>query len=198
MRLFCGYSYFLGKSLLNSTEDCKNSTEIIKVEKSSILTLWYNFNIFELLWIRGGLGMGFLWDPGIRDGDFSFWAKSKIPLKSGNFYPGDWGYFQIRGFLSSGLGIFQIWEFFKSGDFYLPNPGHWRFFGNFWGSFFVGWDIPPKSHLCLRIGGPNPQGNKKSKKSQLGNEPIRVSVKWGKLRPFDGRFLFIFVSGINK
>ena len=54
-----------------------------------------------------------------------------ILFKSGDFYPGDWGFFQIWGFLSPGylalgirdflnLGIFipGIRDFSKFGDFY--------------------------------------------------------------------------------
>ena len=37
-------------------------------------------------------------------------------LKSGDFYPGDRGFFQI-------LGFFQIWGFFKSGNFYPVDRG---------------------------------------------------------------------------
>ena len=40
--------------------------------------------------------------PGIRDF-----------LKSGDFYPRDWGFFKIWGFISLGIGDFR-----KSGDFY--------------------------------------------------------------------------------
>ena len=93
--------------------------------------------------------------------------------KSGDFYPGDWGFLENWGFLSWGLRIFKIWgflspgigDFWKSGDFYPRG-----FFGDFyprdflgmgifrrWGFFGDGdlfsWDgdIPPKSHLCRNM-----------------------------------------------
>ena len=66
--------------------------------------------------------------PGI--GDF---------LKSGDFYPGDRGFFEILGFLSPGIG-----DCFKSGDFY---PGNWGFVKIWWflsrGSGFFGDFLSP-------------------------------------------------------
>ena len=73
-----------------------------------------------------------LWDGifrGSKNGNFSFRARSKnlVGLVSPKI-PND-----------GDLGFFKIWGFFGDGDF------------SGMGIFFVGWDIPPKSHLWLFI-----------------------------------------------
>ena len=67
----------------------------------------------------------------------------KIP---GIFIPGDWGFLEIWGFLSRGLGIFipGDWGFLKSGDIYPRGLG---IFGNL-GIFIPG--IFAKSRGYLR------------------------------------------------
>ena len=46
-------------------------------------------------------------------------------LAIGNFYPGDWEFFIILGFLSRGLGIFipGIWDFYPRGSGIFENLG---------------------------------------------------------------------------
>ena len=79
------------------------------------------------------------WDF-LRIGIFHF-GLEKSPwmsigdLESPNFYPRDWRFFKISGYLSPGIG-----DFVKSWDFY---PGDWGFLspgiGNFWksGDFYT-------------------------------------------------------------
>ena len=123
------------------------------------MALGLNFKIWGFL--SRGLG---IFIPGI--GDF---------FKPGDFYRRDWGSFKpgfiflILRFLSPrignlfksgdssrGLRIFipGIWDFRKSGDFYPQIPGIFAKSTGFFGMrifFFVGWDIPPRSHLCFLI-----------------------------------------------
>ena len=79
-------------------------------------------------------------------GIFDFGLDRKIPgdwefFKSDDFYRGDWG------FLSPEIGDFYPRDF-------PPIPGIRDFLGmgiiREWGFFFVGWDIPPKSHLFFK------------------------------------------------
>ena len=84
-------------------------------------------------------GLGILSNPGIFIPVIGDFLKSWDFFKSGDFWP-------------RGLGIFENLEIFIPGIFtwsgYLRN---WEFLGigifRRWRFFFVGWDIPPKSHL---------------------------------------------------
>ena len=109
---------------------------------------------------------------GILPGDWEFfkiwgylYRGLGISHNLGIFIPGIEDFLRSGdlGFLSRGLGIFQnlgifilgIEDFLKFGDFYPGDfcqiPGIRDFMGMRilwrWGFFFVGWDIPPKSHL---------------------------------------------------
>ena len=75
--------------------------------------------------VRDFLGMDFFQELGII-GDEDFYPGNRGFFRDGDFYPGDLG-------------------FFGDGDFYPGNRG----FLEMW-IIFVGWDIPPKSHLWLR------------------------------------------------
>ena len=112
--------------------------------------------------IGGSFEMGFFW--GWRF--FSFWARSTFFLgdwdfwKSGDFYPGDWAFFKLY---SRGSKILKSLDFYSRRSENFENPGIWRNPGDIWkipgiyipgigdGFFFVGWDIPPKSHLWSQI-----------------------------------------------
>ena len=104
-------------------------------------------------------------NPGDRDRDL------KIPKKSRVKNP---GFLAIGIFKSPGFGIFlslgifipghrdfsKFWDFYPR-DFYTRDSGYFRDFFTFGisrgffipgiGIFFVGWDFPTKSQLCLLV-----------------------------------------------
>ena len=108
--------------------------------------------------IPGDLGFSRLKNPQNipNPGDL---CERKIP-KSGNYHPGHWGFLESGDFNRRGMGIFMPGIFTKSRG-YMRNPRDLHFYpGNrgflriFYplenlgmGIFFVGWDIPPKSHV---------------------------------------------------
>ena len=112
-------------------------------------------------------------NPGDRDRDLKIPKKSRkknsgVFLVSGFLSPG-FGIFFVSGFLLPGFGIFLSRDFysrdsgfflisgFLSPRFYAKSPGFGIFSGFFTfgiytigsGFFLVGWDIQPKSNLCL-------------------------------------------------
>ena len=108
------------------------------LNQNYILNYSWRFGIFLNLGISLNLG---IFIPGIRDF-----------LNQGIFISGDWGFFQIMGFLSPwGPGDRRFLKICG----YLQNPRYingdffnQRIFGD--GVFFVEIDIPPKSHFCSK------------------------------------------------
>ena len=124
--------------------------------------MWKSLKIkFSSFLVRGGFGIEFynlgIFFPGIGDFYRRDWGFFNLGLFFNLviFIPQDREYFQICWFIPGiadffprDLGFLKIWGFLS------PSPGdiceiHRIFLG--WGFFFVGWDIPPKSHLCFLV-----------------------------------------------
>ena len=151
--------------ILSKTFEIFNGNTFTKHKKKFLL-----FTIFCL----SGFFRDFLEIPGISGkspgfGNF-FYSRDFYPR---DFHPRDSGFFLVSGFLSPGFGIFLNFGIFIPGIFakspgFMQNPRDFYprdsgFFRDFWpsgypgdflspgsGFFFVGWDIPTKSHLWCK------------------------------------------------